>query len=325
VPKTSRLRAAVTGVVATVVAVSSMGCGKTSDEPPITPPAPRGKSIEVDACELLPQRSASALIDRPLRMVGQRVQPPRLETLTCDLGVRFADPVVSVELTTDPVAQVIFEQAYGEEAGGNPVRVKRLPALGIFRSEGDEQSIHVYVRGAVLAVRSNLALRPPLSRSELVDLARLATRRLPKNPVLRETAQLDRCAAVDSDAVTRALDRPVSLAQEFASGLDVQCSWGGQPGAVTVSVTTDEATLRRWRATVDDAASYVAVPWPDTSGDVRAYSSREVAGDLVVLDDAHLLRVSLTPSAGFSEADIETTPAELDLAADVVRAYFASP
>ncbi|MBA2772904.1 MAG: hypothetical protein H0U36_02510, partial [Nocardioidaceae bacterium] len=130
--------------------------------PGITPPAPRGRTVAVDVCDLLPPAAASDIVGRQLQVVGRRVEPSRLETLRCDLGQRFAEPMVTVELTTDPVALAVFESAYGDAAGGDPQPLSRMHSTSVIRTEGDQQSIHSFVRGAVISVRTNLSLVRPI-------------------------------------------------------------------------------------------------------------------------------------------------------------------
>jgi hypothetical protein len=52
---------------------------------------------------------------------------------------------------------------------------------------------------------------------------------------------------------------------------------------------------------------------------VRAWSSTEDAGDLIVLSADRVLSIEVTPAAGFSDPDIATTPPELAFARAAVR------
>jgi len=286
--------------------------------PGITPPAPRGRTVTVDVCDLLPPAAASNVVGRRLQVVGRGVQPTRLETLRCDLGQRFTEPVVTVELTTDPVALAVFEAAYGDAAGGDPRPVPRLHSSSVLRTEGDQQSIHSFVRGAVVSVRTNLSLVQPILRGQLVELSRLAIRNVPDNPVLAELSDLRRCRAVSQTAVEDAIARPVTLRQEVDLGRAVECSWGAQPGSLVVSMTVDRQAFARWQETVTTDSQYAEVDGIFGIEGLTAYSSDESSGDLLVLAAPRVYRFTLVPAAGFSGSDIPTTPEEKALATDVV-------
>ncbi len=314
-------------VAATVLAVAglvagSAGCSPDRDpteRPGITPPVMRGRPVVVDTCDLLPVDRASAIAGQPLSVVGIRVEPPRLETVRCDLGRRFAEPLVSVSLSTDPIALEVFEAAYGDEVGGDPVAVEGIKAPTILRKEGDQRTIRSFVHGAVVSVQTSDSLRgPSLGRQGLVALARLALSRLPRNPVVRETGTIDRCDSVPDGVVALALGRPPTLRQEFSSEGSVQCSWGGQPGAVVITVSDDPDEVRRARRLASEIEQ-LEVTGVAPTDQVRAWSSRDVAGDLVVLADDRVFSLEVTPAAGFYDAGIATSPPELALARAAVR------
>lgn len=286
--------------------------------PGITPPAPRGRTVPVDVCDLLPSPAASGVVGRQLQVVGRTVEPTRLETLRCDLGQRFAEPLVTLELTTDPVALAVFESAYGDIVGGDPRPLPRMQSSSVLRTEGDEQSIHSFVRGAVISVRTNLSLVQPIQRRQLIELARLAIHNLPDNPVLAGRTGLSRCQVVSRTAVEDVIARPVTLEQEFALGRAVECSWGAQPGSLVVSMTADRRAFERWRETVTTDDTYAEVGGISGADALMTYSSEESSGDLVVLAAPRVYRFTLVPAAGFSGSDIATTPEEKALATEVV-------
>jgi len=286
--------------------------------PGITPPAPRGRTVTVDVCNLLPPSAASAVVGRQLQVVGRTVEPTRLETLRCDLGQRFAEPVVTVELTTDPVALAVFESAYGDTAGGDPRLLPRMHSSSVLRTEGDQQSIHSFVRGAVISVRTNLSLVQPIRQRQLIELSRLAIRNLPDNPVLAKLNELRRCRVVSGAAVENVIARPVTLTQEVDLGGAVECSWGAQPGSLVVSMTVDRRAFERWQETVTTDAQYAEVGGIAGVDGLTAYSSDESSGDLVVLAAPRVYRFTLVPAPGFSGSDIPTTPEEEALATEVV-------
>lgn len=316
----SRVRGWV-GLVLTALMLTLTGCADArhpTELPGITPPAPRGKAVQVDVCDLLPPASASELVGRQLQVVGRGVEPARLETLRCDLGKRFAEPVVTVELTTDPVALAVFESAYGEAAGGDPQVLRRARYPSVLRTEGNQQSIHSFVRGSVISVRTDVSLVRPIERRQLLGLSQLAIRRLPVNPVLAEPSELRRCAVVSPSVVEQAIGRPVTLMQEIDLEDAVECSWGAQPGSLIVSLTTQRATLERWQAMVTNNDRYAEVGGVSDADGLTAYSANEAAGDLVVIAAPRVFRINVVPAAGFSGSDIPTTPEEKALATEVV-------
>lgn len=309
-------RLTATAAVVAVVVSCLPGCSQQrgAPEPPgVTPPVMFGTPVIVDACFLLPPVQASAILARPLSIVGTRVEPPRLETVRCDLGRRFGEPLVSIELTTDPIAFGVFEAAYGEAAGGDPRWVRGTGRPSIWRAEPGQRTIRTFVHGAVIAVESNDRLAPPLGRKDMVELSRRAVSRLPRNPVLSEQGTIDRCGSVPDGVVEPALGRPPSIETELSFDGDVQCSWGGQPGSVVVTVIDDPRDVRRFAQLTDDVDEVeVDGLTPREAG--RAWSSTKVAGDLFVLSHDRALSLEVTPAAGFSDPEIATTPPELALA-----------
>lgn len=295
-----------------VVALVATGACSTERDPTelpgITPPAPRGRPVEVDVCSLLPTPQASELTGRELEVVGVRVEAARLETARCEFGVRFADPVLSLALTTDPVSQRVFESAYGSEAGGDPVAVKAVGVPTFLRTESNDRSMHSYADGAVLTVRTDVDSAEPVLPPVLAQLMRLAVRRLPNNPVLKELAAPTRCAGISEAAVEAALGRPPTLVQEFDAVGAVECSWGGQPGSVVVTVRDDRRALKQVRQLVD-SEPYAPVP-----GLRGGFSSDDESGDLLVLDRARVFEITVVPAAGYFGPDVPTTDDEKTLA-----------
>ena len=315
-----RLTAIAVTVAWTLVILT--GCSQDRDPtelPGVTPPLRRGKPVLVDACQLLPPGKVTAITSQRMSVVGLRIQPPRLETVRCDLGRRFAMPVVSVELTTDPIAFAVFDAAYGQSAGGDPQRVRGLKRPSIMRVEGDQRTIRTFVNGAVISVQTNDDLGSPLTRKDMVELSRLAVRQLPRNPMLREHFKIDRCDAVPEDVIEPVLGRPSTLEVELASHGSVQCSWGGQPGAAVVTVSDDPREVRRLTGLTRDAG-YVEVFGVGPGDKVQAWSSTDDAGDLVVFSAGRVFSIDVTPAAGFSDPDIATTSPELALARVAVTA-----
>lgn len=313
-------RSTATACAVGVVIACLAGCSQNRDptEPPgVTPPVLRGKPAVVDACALLPPEQASAIIAEPLSVVGTRIEPPRLETVRCDLGQRFGQPLVSVELTTDPIAYTVFDAAYGQAAGGDPQSVGSTKKPAIWRIQGNERRLRTFVHGAVVSVETNDDLAPPLDRRVMVELSRLAVSRLPDNPVLRERGKLDRCASMSESVVGLALGRPPTLQAEFSVNGSVQCSWGGQPGSAVVTVSDDPRDVRRFAKIAPDVEQ-VKVNGVGPRDEVQAWSNTEVAGDLVVLSHDRVFSIEVTPAEGFSDPEITTTSPELALARDAV-------
>lgn len=275
--------------------------------------------VPVDVCDLLSPGMVSDVVAAQLRVVGVRIAAPRLETLRCDFGRRFAEPIVTVQLTTDPVALEVFSSAYGEDAGGDPRRLRRVGGPTVLRSEGTERATYSFVHGAVVSVSVDTSLLPKIGTRQLAELARIAVKRLPDNPVLAERADGDRCGRVATAPVVDALGRPVSLQREFVLGSSVLCSWGAQPGALVVSATTQADDVGRWRRTVATDPAYAEVPGFDGGSGVAAYSSDEQSGDLVVIAPPRVYRLSLVPAAGFAGSEVATTPAEQRVAEEMVR------
>ncbi len=311
---------------ATAIVVAGMlalmtACSQDRDPaeiPGITPPLMRGKPVRVDACDLVPPAQASEIASQRLSVVGMRILPPRLETVRCDLGQELGTPVVSVELTTDPISFAAFDAAYGQSSGGDPEPVRRIKLPSILRVEGDKRTIRIFVHGAVISVQAYDDIASPLARKDLVELSRLAVRRLPRNPVLREEFKIDRCASVPDDVIELVLGRPSTLELELSSQGFVQCSWGGQPGAAVVTASEDPSEVRRLvRSARDD--DYAEVEGVEPDDKVRAWSSTGEAGDLVVVSADRVFSIEVTPAAGFSDPDIVTTPPELALATAAVR------
>ncbi len=290
-----------------------------NEEPGVTPPTRRGQPVDVEACDLLPPAQVSEIIDRQLTVVGLRVQPPRLETVRCDLGEQFGEPVVSVELTTEPVSRLVFEEAFGEEAGGDPRSVSGVGAPSILRTEGEHQTLRSFEKGSVVAVVVPVRVARPIPLKDLIKLSRLALSQLPGNPALQQTGPIDRCAGVSDGAVESVLGRPIALREELSVGQSVECSWGGQPGAASISLTDNPSAADHFEELAVEP-DYAEVTGLETSIDVLALSNTEEAGDLLVRSADWVAELHVTPSAGYSDAEIETTKAELAWAAEALAA-----
>ncbi len=296
-----------------------MGCQGSSAPETVsgdTPALRAGPLTRVDPCDLLPAATASRLLDLPVQVVGIEVGPASLPTLVCDLGQEFAEPVVSVSFTPEPIAPDVFDDAFGNSAGGDPLRVEGLGDQAFLRTEADVRSLHVFVRGAVLSVRSSLApltSRQPVRQPELISLAEAATANVPVNPGLATAS--DPCPNVSSDDVGAALGRPPTMATQWkmADG-SAMCSWGGRPGAATVEIIHGQQSIRDYHRT-HDLADYVELGNLGTGSDIKAFSSIDLAGDLVITTpDQTLVLIMVVASAGYSDPSIETTDGERQLA-----------
>jgi hypothetical protein len=302
------------------------GCGGSANPlhgPDATPHARRAAATTVDVCRLVSSRTAATVLDRPLLVIGRTVGAPRDPTVSCVIGPRFDEPVVTVSLAPVPVALDVFDEAYGEQAGGNPLPVRHLGRAAYIRTEGAQRALHVFVHQAILSVL--VALAPTgspdrITTQQLVDLTRNAVRNIPANPHIAAHTAPDRCVRISPAVLAETLGRAPTLdaGLVYSSG-SLQCSWGSQPGSVTVTATDDPATIQRFRGD-HDLAEYVAVPGVLARSEGRAYSSPQVPGDLIVLvgADELLITMEVVPAAGYADAAIDTTKSERTLAAAVL-------
>ncbi len=307
-------RAVVAGLVAMAVLA---GCGGHRDPlsgPDATPPARTAVATTVDVCELVPMGAASRRLDRSLLVISRTVDAARQTTVQCDLGERFGESLVTVTLAPEPVALDVFDTAYGKRAGGNPKRVQGLGDAAYLRTEDIHRIIHVLVHGAVLSVS---ALAGPIgsdgtvSRAQLVRLAKSAVTRLPENPVVETDTAPRPCALIDATVLASTLGRPPTLDSGVAFGNgSLVCSWSGQPGSVTVTITKDAAEISRFLAQHplnEDLPVEGILP----RGQGLAYSSPRTAGDLVVLvGQDQLMTLQVVPASGYANASIDTSASE---------------
>lgn len=307
--------------VGLVLAASACGGGgapplsREGDLPPTIDALPQA----VDVCTLVPANIASNTLDTELRVVGLEYGPPQVPTLRCLLGTAFATPELSVELATGPIAANVFEDAYGDPAGGDPVFLKRVGDGAFLRSERDLRTVHVYTGGSVLTLRLRADPTEEVRRAALVELADLAVDRLPRNPRLAPTRPPRACANVDSDAVAAAIGAPPSLSAGLADEAgSLQCSWASRPGSATVVVLRDPAQVEAYRRAMDPAEHTEVRGFPQRPG-LEVWSRTDRAGDLVMVDgDGAMATVTVVPSAGFADGAVATTPGERELGQQVL-------
>jgi hypothetical protein len=310
-------------VVAAVLLVAALaGCdgagGGTAAAQ--APRPPRGAPRSVDVCGLLSGDDQAALLGRRLRQVSLEYQAARIPTLQCDLGRRFEAPEVSVVLAVGPVSQGVFTAAYGDDAGGDPVTVRRLGQAAYLRTEDGHRDVRVLAHGSIVTVRWTIDPLHPLDRDVQVRLARRAVVRLPRNPRLAATDAGPRCSQVPLAAVTAAVGAQPSL----LSGLEgsqgsVVCSWASEPGVAVVRTVASPARVSAYRAAAR-TADYRTVHLRGAGTHVTALSRVDRAGDLLVFHGGTAATIAVMPTAGFSNQAIPTTPGETRLAAAVVSA-----
>ena len=294
------------------------------------PAARTATATTVDVCDLVSAGTISQLLERQLIVVGRTAGAPRNTTVSCDFGVRFAEPVVTVTLAPDPIAQDVFDQAYGLRAGGNPDTMS-LGDKSYLRTEDTHRVLHVFVHGAVVSVGA--VIGPPgsgaaaggsgddaagsgaadggVSQTQLVKITRAAVRALPDNPAIESRTAPQTCDEVDGSVLADTLGRPPTLDAGLAFGNGaLMCSWSGQPGSVTMTLTADPLDVQRYRHThpVDDQVAVAGV-LPRSEG--RAMSSPDVAGDLAVQVGAdRLMTLQVIPAAGYTDDGIDTSDSE---------------
>ncbi len=311
-------------VAIAAVLTLAVGCGggdrATIADPGGVPVQPHGAPSGVDVCRLLSPRDTADLLDRALRPVGLAYGAARVETLECGLGKQIGVDELSVQLAVGPLSAMVFEDAYGEPAGGDPVFVKRLGQAAFLRTETGDKSLHVLVHGSVLTLRARLGGDHPIGRTALVQLAEAALTGLPSNPVLAPTTPGARCSHVALSSVTAAIGAQPSVVSQF-DGPDgaVQCSWGSQPGAAEVTVVTDLGRVSAYRR-IADSGAYQSVDLAGVGADVSAVSRTDRAGDLLIVSRRWAVLLTVMPTAGFSNPRIVTTPGEGMLATAVVTA-----
>ncbi len=308
------------GVALTPVLLSAVACGGPEsplEGPGATPLKRSSPAVPVDVCELVPESRLSQILERDLDVVGFAYGPSQVATARCEFGDTFDRPVLTVQLAADAVAPVVFQHAYGEAAGGDPVLVRRLGDRALLRTEGDVQSLHVFAHGSVLSLTTVVDPTGPITRQALVQTAEVAVGRLPANPVLTQTTPGRRCRLVDTAAIASALGARPTLASEFSSGREVTCSWAGPPGSVVVTLHTDPALVRRahHRLAKPTHTRVDGIAPPRTTA---VWSSLDEAGDLLIFKDTEaMVEITVIPTAGFADEDIETTPGERALGRSV--------
>jgi hypothetical protein len=321
-------------VVSVLMLSACTGGSSSSGGSKSVPAARTASATKVDVCELEPAEAVSQVVERPLIVVGRTAGAPRNTTVSCDLGERFAEAVVTVTLAPDPISLDVFDAAYGLRAGGNPDTMT-LGDKSYLRTEDNDRVLHVFVHGAVLSVTA--VIGPPgsaaaaggsgesaagagadeggVSRVQLIRITRAAVRALPENPVVDSSTAPPSCGEVDATVLAETLGRPPTLdaGLAFDNGA-LMCSWSGQPGSVTMTLTDDPRDLQRYLHThpADDQIAVAGV-LPPSEG--RAMSSPEVAGDMAVqVDDDQLMTLQVIPAAGYTDDGIDTTASERKVA-----------
>jgi hypothetical protein len=316
------LRAA--GCAAALIAMAALaGCGgdqvaHLSDD---SIPKPRhGDPTPVDVCGLITPETAGALMGHPLRQVGFEYQAAGIATARCDMGEDFGVSQLSVQLAPGPVSLNVFRSAYGIPAGGDPEFLPHLGSGGYLRTEGNLKTMRVLVRGAILTVVAVNDPTDPLKKPLMMQLTRAALAQLPRNPELRPTDPGRRCAQVSFDDVAAAVGSPPTLTGHFNGPAgSIECSWGSEPGAVTVTVVTTPDRVRNYRRYLDP--SLYSDEEIDTGRPVTALSRDDRSGDLLIFKGkSTAILISTLPTAGYSDPGLPPSPGELTFAAAVIDA-----
>jgi hypothetical protein len=295
------------------------GCGGdgergSASDPRNVPITPRGPATGVNVCMLLSPGDTARTLGQTLRPVGLQYGPAKLATLECEFGRSLANPVISVTLAIGPISENVFNGAYGEAAGGDPVPVKKLGQAAVIRTEAAQQSVHVLVHGSILTLTATIDAAKPLRRSQLLDLTTAALNRLPTNPVLASTSPGDRCSHVPVRAVAAAIGAEPTLSSEFVvPDQGVTCSWSALPGAVVVTVFTSAGVVAQYQH-LAARPDYQRVVLGGMRPGVDIVSRADRAGDLLIVTGQSAVVVTVEPTAGFSGPGITTTPGERALA-----------
>jgi hypothetical protein len=280
-------------------------------------PSPRsGAQTPVDVCQLVPAAEVSELLGRRVSVVEAHYLSPTVPTYRCGLGTTFARANVTVSLAAGPVALAVFDEAYGEAAGGDPAPVENLGDRAYLRNEAGARSLVVLSRGAIVSLTASGNAAEAIRPRQLIALTRAAVQRLPANPALGVSPTGVPCTAVPVGEVEAALGAPVELATALVRpDGSVVCSWTGLPGSVTAMVhdsRADHAAAERRRRHGDGAR----VRGLDEG---RAWSASDQPGDLEILVGATtVLRIQVIPAAGWASDDIATTKPEIRLANAIV-------
>lgn len=317
-----RLTRVFAAAAAAVSLAAAAGCGPDApmSQPGAVPTELHGRQVDVDACALLRPAQLSAVLGRDLVPVGLEYAASRLPTLTCQLGVRFAEPVVGVGIAVGPVASQVFTQAYGDTAGGDPVQVSKLKRPAFLRTEQDNSTLHVFVHGSILSLSLQLDPAHPVSRAQTVELARLAVARFPRRAVLAAPPSGGPCAEIGRGALTSAIGTAPGLSSRlWSANGSLMCSWGAQPGSADVTVLNSPQRVADYLRSMDETV-YDEVEGLKVPAGVRLMSRSDSAGDVLVFDRRRSLAIiTVVPAAGFADEDTATTAGELRLVASVVR------
>lgn len=309
-----------TAALAALTLVGACGGSSTPlSEPGDLPAKVKGLPVEVDVCDLVPAAAASQILDRPLVIVGTEYAAAQVPTLRCALGEEFGVSLVQVELATSPISRNVFEEAYGEAAGGDPVPVRRLGNGAFLRTEKDQQSLHVFVRGAILSLQLLVDPVEPVTVAQVLELATLALDGVPTNPVLAATASGRECSTVALSSATAAIGATPTFASQL-TGPDgsFMCSWASSPGSAVVTTIVSLERVRTYRRHLEEIM-YAKVPDIAAAPGVTVLSRTDVPGDLVIFDGRRAMAtITVVPTAGFSDLDITTTPGERTLAESVI-------
>jgi hypothetical protein len=305
-------RVAVLAVLLSVVAACSHGTGM---DPEDSVPSPRGGTpVGVDVCELLTADEVGTALESPVVLVSAHYDAAGLATYECGYGDRAGPPTLRFSLAPGPTAIAVFDEAYGEPAGGDPRPLQNLGDRAYLRTESRTRSLHVFVGGSILSLSGTLGSPRSLRAAVLVDLSRTAVARLPSNPILGVNQQGEPCRSVPAARVKDALGLPTELSTQVSLHHGaIECSWAGLPGVVTISRQPGLVAVEEARAVVraSDLLEVKGVKAPL----VRAWSDPDRPGDLLLIDGVRaVLRIEVVPSAGWAHDDMLTTPAELALA-----------
>jgi hypothetical protein len=315
------MRRGARGLLLALLLLASPACSGSappSGDRPDPAPARTGDVVEVDACDVPGRGAMRRALGEPVRVVGRELDPPALPTETCLWGREFGVALVEVQVTPGPVAEDVFEAAYGPAAGDDP-RAVAVGEAAYTRTGLTSRTLQVLHDGAVLSLEARDSPGDRLPRGALADIAGAALEGLPANPALAdETEPPLPCRQVDEEAVAAAMRAAVRLRSAFVAGRGADrpaiCSWAGLPGHVVVTVRTDPVQVTNFRANLSPRV-YARVPGVPA----EAWSQDHHAGDLLVFVGGALAEVTTLPGEGFSSPAVATTPGELRLARELVR------
>lgn len=325
-PRFALVAARVVALAATVgLALSACGGGTDPmSSPGDVPEQPKGPQKPVDVCNLLRPSDIKTVLDLDTREVSLQYRPPQVSTLQCGFGSEFGVPQVTVQLAIGPISLNVFDDAYGNAAGGDPQPVKRIGEVAYYRNEPEGAEIHSLVNGSILTLDVASDEADPTSKKDVVDLARLAADRMPSNPRQAPTSAGVQCSRVPDDAITAAIGTPASAVSSLADDDgSLMCSWAAFPGSVVITVVRSPDRVASYRRLIDDNL-YSAVDEVKGGNDIVAVTRTDKAGDLLVFDGKEALAVITTvPTAGFSDPSVATSPGEIAIANGVVENLLA--